>query len=302
MARATFGATGAHHSIRLRAARLIALALLGCAALFWMWVTLRGGGPPGGDIDRMWLGAERIRAGQPLYTNIGDERLFYTWSPWLAWLWLPLTYLPKAPVAVVWFVLCLIGWAATLWPARGSLALLLLVGPLTFFGAWSGNVQPIMTAALVFGIGRRWGPLAVGAAASLKVSPILFVLPWLSSREPKKVAIAVATALALGLPAFLAGIEHYPFSLPPLLSLRSVSAALWIAATVAAAGTALLPWTTRFRWLSSGVAVMLSRPSLLLYDVGYLFVGLDSRASRRSGAAPAQEAASEQHKQAMTNQ
>jgi hypothetical protein len=265
---------GDRRALVVRTARLIALLLLALAALFWTWVTLRGGGPPGGDIDRMWLGALRVRAGEPIYANIGDERLFYTWAPWLAWVWVPLTYLPKAAVSVVWMALCTIGWVVSLWPARRSVGLMLLAAPLTLFGAWSGNIQPIMTAWLVLGMGRGWNPIGIGIAASLKVSPILLVLPWVANREWRKVIIALTVALVLGAPAFLTGIDHYPFGMGPLLSLRGISVPLWILMTTGLVFAALVPSNRRFRWVTSATAAIVSRPSLLLYDIGYLLVGL----------------------------
>ena len=268
-------------SARVDLFRLVALTALGCFAVFWIALVLWNGGPPGGDFDRAWYGALRLRDGQPLYINVGDARQFYTWAPWLAWLYLPFTYLPKAPVAVAWFLACLAGWAVSLWPARRSPGILLLIGPLTFFAVWSANVQTIMTAALVLAVPRRWGPLAVGAAASLKVSPILFVIPWVVAREWRKVAVAAGVALVLGAPALFSGIEHYPFDLDPELSLRGVSTILFAAVAAAAGLLAVALATTRFRWVAAAVAVIASRPSLVLYDVGFLLVGMPDGASRR---------------------
>lgn len=269
--------------VRVDVFRLIALTALGCFAVFYLWVILLGGGPPGGDFDRAWAGALRLRAGEALYTNVGDVRQFYTWAPWLAWLYLPFTYLPKAPMAVAWFVACLVGWAVSLWPARRSPGVLLLIGPLTFFAVWSANVQPLMTAALVLGVPRRWGPLAVGAAASLKVSPILLVLPWVMARDWMKVAMALAVSLILGVPALFSGIEHYPFDLDPELSLRGVSPILFAAVGAAAVLLAITLGKGRFRWWAAALSVIASRPSLVLYDVGYLLVGLSDSGSAGRG-------------------
>jgi hypothetical protein len=280
-------ATSASLSIRrwdviVRVARFVALLLLGCSALFWMAVILSSG-PPGGDIERMWLGALRIRAGEPLYTDFGDPQLFYTWAPWLAWIWLPLTYLPKTVVTVLWLALCFVGWAVSLWPARKSLPLLLLFAPLTLFAAWWGNVQPIMTAWLVLSIRRPWGPFGVGLAASLKVSPILLAVPWLATGQLRKAVIASGVAVLFGGPALFSGINHYPFGLAPLLSLRGISIPIWIGVTAGAIGVALVPANTRFRHVASALATIASRPSLLLYDVGYLMVGLQAESERFEG-------------------
>jgi hypothetical protein len=261
--------------------RLVALTLLACFALFYLSVIFRGGGQPGVDFDRVWLAALRLRAGGPLYVNVGNEQQFYTWAPWLAWICLPLTSLPKPAVETGWIIGCGLGWAATLWPIRRNVGALLLIGPLTFLGVWWGNVQPIMTAVLVAGIGRRWGPLAVGTAASLKVSPILLVIPWLMSRQWGKVAAALAVAVLLGAPALFVGIEHYPFAQEPSLSLRGVSPVLFVLVAAAAIGLAISLSNTRYRWVSAALAVIASRPSLVHYDVGYLLVGIPPDPARR---------------------
>src|SRR6266566_6302895 len=141
---------------------------------------------PGQRIERMRLAALRLRAGEGLYINVGDPNFFYTWGPLLGWIWLPLTFLPAAVVDAVWMTICLGSWAASLWPARRSPALLLL-GPLTLYGAWVGNVQAPMIDMLVATIRGRWGPVGVGIAASLKLSPILFALVWARNGEWRKV-------------------------------------------------------------------------------------------------------------------
>lgn len=272
--------------VRVDLFRLVALTALGGFAVFYLSVIVWGGGAPGGDFDRAWLGALRLRDGESLYINVGDARQFYTWAPWLAWLYLPLTYLPKAAVATAWFVLCLLGWAVSLWPARRSPGVLLLIGPLSFFAVWSANVQPLMTAALVLGVSRRWGPVAVGASASLKVSPILFVIPWVVARKWREAAIAIGIALLLGLPALFSGIEHYPFNLDPELSLRGVSPFLFGVVAFSAVALAFALARTRFRWVAAAIGVIASRPSMVLYDVGYLLVGLPGSTARTVDGRP----------------
>jgi hypothetical protein len=48
------------------------------------------------DGDAYWNAAMRLRDGLPLYPLIENQDLptTYRYAPWLAWLWVPVTYLP----------------------------------------------------------------------------------------------------------------------------------------------------------------------------------------------------------------
>jgi hypothetical protein len=82
-----------------RTGRLLALAIIGAIAIanvVWTPQTW-----PGGDYGTYWTAAERIRDGGPL--SVGDDPLHaYRYAPWLAWLWVPLTVLPREVVAISW--------------------------------------------------------------------------------------------------------------------------------------------------------------------------------------------------------
>lgn len=248
--------------------RPLALVLLGTFAVLWMFYLLIGAsGPMGQDIDNFWNAAMRLRSGQELYVNVGDANAWYAYAPWFAWAWLPLTYLPESVVSVAWMTACFAAWAYSLWKCRDAGPVLLIIGPWTFYGAWVGNAQPLMIAALL-----RWThPVTVGVLASLKVSPILLALAWWG--QWRKMALAVGVAAVLGLPAFWYGLEGFPFGLVEPSSPWSVSPLLGIGLTLIAIAVAIRVSGTRYRWLAAAVAVMAARPSLLVYDVGYLLVG-----------------------------
>ena len=69
------------------------------------------------DVEAYWQAALRLREGQPLYP-VGidpDSYAVFRYTPWFAWLWVPLTYLDRT--VVEW------AWAAALAAASHSRAL-----------------------------------------------------------------------------------------------------------------------------------------------------------------------------------
>ena len=108
------------------------------------------------------------------------------------------------------------------------------------------------------------------------------MIPWIRAREWGKAIAAFAIALVLGVPALLSGIEHYPFGLDPALSLRNLSPILFGVVAIVAVLVAVALGTSRLKWVAAAVAVIASRPSLVLYDVGYLLAGLPDEPSRPS--------------------
>jgi hypothetical protein len=268
--------------------RQIALAVLGLAAVWFFWTVMTSQlGNFGQDIDSGWLAALRIRSGEPLYVNSGSPPdTWYSYAPWFAWLWIPLTFLPLSAVIAAWSMLLAACWLASLWPVRHSVALLLIFAPLTFYAVWVGNVQPVMIASLVWTIRTRWGPVALGAAASIKVVPILLALVWIRQGEWRKAAVAAGVAIALGAPALLYGVEHYPFGLQAQLSLRAVSPALWLVAVVVIAADAFLLGRTRWGYSVAALAVIVARPALVSYDAGYLLIGAPTDGNDSLGSKP----------------
>ena len=64
-----------------------------------------------------WNAGEHVRNGAQLYFDSGDPfgPEVYLFAPWFAWLWAPVTLLPKVPVLFSWMVLMLL---ATYWAVR----------------------------------------------------------------------------------------------------------------------------------------------------------------------------------------
>lgn len=261
-----------------RSARLIAVAVIigvGINHLYWAltdWNLV--------DMDVYWDAAQRIRAGEPLYADGANTFHAYRYAPWFAYAWVPLTYLPKALVAIAWSAVLLAASAAVLWPLlrlRSTPALLLLamMFPLLVPMVSGGNVQPLMVAALLYGLPRRSGPLWVGLAASLKVVPILFVLVYLGRREWTKAALTFAIAGALLAPALLMGLSPTTVDPGPAAALPAISPALYVVVMLATSGVAL--WINvrkpTFGRVAAATAVIVALPRLFLSDVTVLLAG-----------------------------
>jgi hypothetical protein len=167
------------------------------------------------DAGAYWNAAERLRAGEPLYfssPNLSDSAL-YCYAPWFAAAWVPLSFLPRELVMLAWAAVLLGAAAYLIWPdwrSPASVSLSLLVLPDLLRVTSTGNVQGLMLATLAWGLRARWGPVAVGVAASLKLFPLLFAGLYLARREWRKLALAVALAVVLWLPAVLFDLSAYP--------------------------------------------------------------------------------------------
>lgn len=180
---------------------LIAYALAAAIAVITHWYFE--------DASAYWLAAERLRVGEPLYIGGGAaDPTVYRYAPWFAAVWVPLSYLPYGLVMASWAVLLALSAAWLAWPnwrSPASVALTLLVLPDLLRVTSTGNVQGLMLAAIAYGLTSRWGPLLIGAAASLKGWPILFALPWWDRRT----LLAVAVAVVLVAPMLL-DLSGYP--------------------------------------------------------------------------------------------
>jgi len=165
------------------------------------------------DIGAYLGAADRLQHGLPLYVVPADPSLIYRYAPWFAFAWIPFTHLPGLGVEVVWAGFLLAATGLAMWHLRRSIAeacLALLLGALLFRTAGWGNVQPLVVIALIWLLPTRGGPWAVGVAASLKVLPILFVLPYLWRREWQSAAIALAVAALLWAPILFFDLSGYP--------------------------------------------------------------------------------------------
>lgn len=241
------------------------------------------------DAEAYWNAANRLREGLPLYVPVdpnADETLAYRYAPWLAWLWVPLTFLPKIVVQVGWSGLLVAAIAVALAPLLrlrtvAAICLAALLGGLLVRTASTGNVHPLLIAALVYGAPRRSGPLWIGLAASLKFVPIGYVLVYLGRREWMRAALAVTVAVVLLAPALLYDLANYPAEAGDSLSLLSNAGPVpWAVVAVILAVAAFLLARTRFAWAAASTAVLAAVPRLELYSLTYLLTGLNAPSLR----------------------
>jgi hypothetical protein len=243
------------------------------------------------DAEAYWNAAIRLRQGQDLYIPapaVGDEMIAYRYAPWLAWLWVPLTLLPKGLVQVVWSALLVTAVAVSLAPlvrARSVAALCLLgvLGGLLIRTASTGNVHALMIAALVWGIPRRSGPLWIGLAASVKVAPILYALVYAGRREWWRMAASFGVGAILWAPVLLYDLSRYPTDPGESFSLLSVLGPIpWIIAAGVCAASVFVVSRTRYAWVAGSVAVLAAVPRLALYDLTYLLAWREGDSQRQA--------------------
>jgi hypothetical protein len=250
------------------------------------------------DADAYWNAAQRLRHGAQLYIPVdpaADEMTAYRYAPWLAWLWVPLTLLPKGLVQIGWSVLLLAASAFAIVPlARqrtiAAVCLIALLGGLLVRTASTGNVHALVIAALVYGVPRRSGPIWIGLAASLKIAPIAYALVYAGRREWGRAAMALAVAAILFAPALLYDLSGFPTDPGESFSLLSLAGPVpWAAVAAGAVLGAFALARSRLAWGAASVAVLALIPRLELYGLTYLLVGLGrlyppSRATSRSAS------------------
>jgi len=139
-----------------RYGRLVLVAVLVAMAVDEVYFAVREW--PLHDMD-VYLGAAmRLRTGQPLYIP-GDVAVDSFWyAPWFAVAWMPLTFLPRLVVAVLWSAVLLAATAVVTVGlgriGRNGPMLALLVGPLLFAVSAGGNIQALMVLSLLWGFNR----------------------------------------------------------------------------------------------------------------------------------------------------
>jgi len=217
--------------------------------------------------------AMRIRAGEVLYGGDVHLNSAYRYAPWFAYAWVPLTYLPDAVVRIGWSGLLLLGAALSVRPlfrrTRASVLLLILFAPLMFGTATGGNVQPLMIGALVWGLSTRWGWLAVGFAASLKLIPLAFCAVFIAERRWWQAVGAVALTSVLWLPVVWMPIEAVTFETGLA---RMLPTPLWLLVPAIGAAVALTFAARRSRHtaLAAAMAGVLALPRLFVYEIALL--------------------------------
>jgi hypothetical protein len=219
--------------------------------------------------------ADRILAGKPLY-SAGDALHAYRYAPWLAYVAVPFS-------GPTWSAVMLAGSGLAVlplmrrWRQPEALVLLGIFVPILFYLSSSGNVQGPMLAALVWGLPTRLAFLAVGLAASLKVTPILFAFVLVAERRWWQAAGAVLVAGVLWLPVLWVGTDAATFASG---AAQLLPTPVWALAVLASVG--LTGWLayrrSQLTGLASGVAAILSLPRLFLYDVTMLLPTVSRRA------------------------
>jgi hypothetical protein len=233
------------------------------------------------DVSAYEGAARRLVDGQSLYPPLSDERSadVFRYAPWFAVAWVPMLALPEVARDALWSGILIVSSVAAAWPLLSHRRLVVTVTGL-FAAAWLlggakyGNVEPLMIALLVWGVPRRWGPVAVGIAASLKIAPILLVLVWVGRREWGKVALGLGVAALLLAPMLLYDLSSYPIEATALISVRrAFGDVAWIALVAVLGVAAILASRTRFAWAVADLAVLSAYPQLPLYRLGILLVG-----------------------------
>jgi Glycosyltransferase family 87 len=237
------------------------------------------------DVDAYWDAASRIRQGQDLYPAGVDPDNYrvFRYAPWFAWLWVPLTDLPRPLVELAWggilgvAALAILVGLARLRSAAGW-ALLLIITPWLLSLVQVGNIQPLVVAMLAFGVSRRSGPLWIAIAASLKAVPILWGLVYLARREWSRIGLAVLVAALLAASFLLYDTSGYVtdpgrsgFSL-----YYYVSPTAWaVGAVIAGAAAFFFAWRrSEWVWPAVAVAAMLIAPRSHITYATYLVIGL----------------------------
>ena len=236
------------------------------------------------DVRAYWEAALRVRQGLPLYGGTDDPNSYavFRYAPWFAWMWVPLTYLPRQAAELIWGALLGASSLAVLAAlvrlrTAAAIALALLLLPMFFSLVQVGNVQPLLVAVLAFGISRWSGPLWIALAASIKATPILYVLVYAARREWTRVAVAVVITALLLAPLLLADLSSYQTDPGASFSLYYyVSPIAWaIAAVASVLLAAWLAWRrSDWVWVAASVAVALCAPRAHPTYATFLAVGL----------------------------
>lgn len=242
------------------------------------------------DWQAYWDAAIRLRDGAELYPLVSDPNAETTfrYAPWFAAMWIPLTFLPRTLVSNFWIGLMGLASILAVLPlirarARPAILLAALFAPYLAQATAQGNIQPVLIALLVNGVDRKWGPIAIGVAASLKLFPILYAGQYALHRQWGRLAVASFVAAILVSPVLFFDLTHYPLEAGPTGSIWLLGPLPWALGLILGIGAAVSCSRTSARWFATSLAVVLASPRLLQYDLSYLLVtGRDLLARRAS--------------------
>lgn len=238
------------------------------------------------DAAQMW-----VDTGNPYTpTDRAETWMLYRYGPWFAALFVPLLALPRVVVEVGYAAVVTAASVAAMVPmlrqyGTRALPVALFLGSMLFGIGTGGNIQPVMVAILAWSLTTRLGPLGVAIAASLKLTPLLFVLVYAGQREWWKVAwTLLLTAVLLG-PILLFRLPPQATMPGPSDSLLHVHPVLW--ALVGGAAIALAAWQSYrvapARWLATSLAVIMASPRLIGYDLTILLASTPHRSRSARG-------------------
>jgi hypothetical protein len=234
------------------------------------------------DMDAYWNAAIRLREGLPLYPQLNDldASAVYRYPPWFAVAWVPLTLAPKQLVTAAWVVGMLVASGAAIAPAvrarsAAAAVIALLMIPILLDAAWRGNVEPLLVAALAWGIGGRWEAPAIAFAAATKLTPIAFLAIPLARRDVAGVALAVAMMGALLVPTFIFDLSEYPLTTSGTMSLWVLGPVWWaLGAALTVAWLGLAVWRqSKYTLLIAAVVSLAASPRVNLFNLPRLLVG-----------------------------
>ncbi len=248
------------------------------------------------DLHAFLWGAEQMSQGQTPYGPIPGSQLKYLYAPWLGIALIPATWLPSGVFAVIWHTILAICAGVSIWPllrARRLEATLaaVLLGTFLLHAVWIGHFHPIMVALLVRGVPTRWGPVAIGVAASLKVTPIILCVRYAARREWRSLGVSLAVAAALWAPALLFDLSEYGIAVMQSHSLLGHSIVAWTFVALMAFVAAWRLAPTRYGWLSAAALWLAVLPRMILYDISGLAIasaGLHEKEAKPGVSAPSQ--------------
>lgn len=169
----------------------------------------------GGDLDIYRHGGLQLLNGQPLYAAELPGGGWFTYPPLAATVFIPLALTSFAAAKAIWMLISFAALGATIWRCftilgyRADHRLLLLCAALSVVAVdieavrgtlWQGQVNLVLMTLIVWDLTRsphaRLRGWAVGIAAGIKLTAIVFVPYLLITRQWRAAITALAAAVA----------------------------------------------------------------------------------------------------------